>query len=151
MRPHLPRLLDEMVEMIRIHVPEYARPGDVNYARIVRLAVEYAMEHFVKIIEDSDSSWKEVQQVYFDVGYGEAVEGRSLEHLQNAMRLASRVAWRNLAIEAELLGRPYSMIRVLAEANFAYLDQLASAAVHGYSRARERAAGEREHRRGRLF
>jgi hypothetical protein len=151
MRPHLPRMLDEMVEVIRIHVPEYARPGDATYARIVRLAVEYATEHFVKIIADPDTSWKEVQQVYFDVGYGEAVEGRSLEHLQNAMRLASRVAWRNLAIEAERLGRPYSMISVLAEANFAYLDQLASAAAHGYSRAREKAAGEREHRRGRLL
>ncbi|MEO5875797.1 MAG: helix-turn-helix domain-containing protein, partial [Streptosporangiaceae bacterium] len=151
MRPHLPRLLDEMVEGIRIHVPEYARPGDATYLRVVRLAVEYAMEHFVKIIADPDSSWKEVQQVYFDVGYGEAVEGRSLEHLQNAMRLGSRVAWRNLAIEAERLGRPYSMISILAEANFAYLDQLSSAAAHGYSRAREKAAGEREHRRGRLL
>lgn len=151
MRPHLPRLLDEMVEGIRIHVPEYARPGDATYARIVRLAVEYAMEHFVKIIADADSSWKEVQQVYFDVGYGEAVEGRSLEHLQNAMRLCSRVAWRNLAVEAERLGRPYAMISRLAEANFAYLDQLASAAAHGYSRAREKTAGEREHRRGRLL
>jgi hypothetical protein len=44
-----------------------------------------------------------------------------------------------------------AVIRILAEAIFAYLDELASAAAQGYSRAREKAAGEREHRRGRLL
>lgn len=38
-----------------------------------------------------------------------------------------------------------------ASPGFAYLDVPASAAAHGYSRAREKAAGEREQRRGRLL
>ncbi|MFB4307567.1 PucR family transcriptional regulator [Actinomadura sp. GTD37] len=151
MRPHLPALLAVMVEGVLRHVPEYDRPGDAGYWRVAEAAVAHAMEHFVQMIADPDSSWKEVYQVFFDVGYGEAVEGRSLEHLQNAMRVGSRIAWRHLAVEAERLGRPRALVSLLAEANFAYLDALASAAAHGYARAREKAAGEREQRRGRLL
>ncbi|MFD0688563.1 helix-turn-helix domain-containing protein [Actinomadura fibrosa] len=151
MRPHLPALLGPMVRGVLRHVPEYDRPGDAAYARAAEAAVAHAMEHFVRMIADPDTSWKEVYQVFFDVGYGEAVEGRSLEHLQNAMRIGSRLAWRHLAVEAERLGRPRALISLLAEANFAYLDALASAAAHGYARAREKAAGEREQRRGRLL
>ncbi|NYD45166.1 hypothetical protein BJY14_001149 [Actinomadura luteofluorescens] len=151
MRPRLPGLLDVMVEGVLRHVPEYDRPGDAAYWRVAEAAVAKAMEHFVQMIADPDTSWKEVYQVYFDVGYGEAVEGRSLEHLQNAMRVGSRLAWRHLAVEAERLGRPPALVSLLAEANFAYLDALASAAAHGYARAREKAAGEREQRRGRLL
>ncbi|WP_024935244.1 MULTISPECIES: helix-turn-helix domain-containing protein [Actinomadura] len=151
MRPRLPDLLGVMVEGVLRHVPEYDRPGDAAYWRVAEAAVAQAMEHFVQVIADPDTSWAEVYQVFFDVGYGEAVEGRSLEHLQNAMRIASRLAWRHLAVEAERLGRPPALVSLLAEANFAYLDALASAAAHGYARAREKAAGEREQRRGRLL
>ncbi|GAA1825497.1 helix-turn-helix domain-containing protein [Actinomadura chokoriensis] len=151
MRPRLPDLLGVMVKGVLRHVPEYDRPGDAAYWRVAEAAVAHAMEHFVHMIADPDASWKEVYQVFFDVGYGEAVEGRSLEHLQNAMRVGSRIAWRHLAVEAERLGRPRALISLLAEANFAYLDALASAAAHGYARAREKAAGEREQRRGRLL
>ncbi|MGI5165510.1 PucR family transcriptional regulator [Spirillospora sp. CA-253888] len=151
MRPQLPAVQQVMVEGVLFHVPEYSRPGDPMYLRVVEAAVGYAMEHFVQMIADPDSSWKEIHQVYFDVGYGEAVEGRSLEHLQNAMRIGSRIAWRHLSVEADRLGRPRSLVSLLAEANFAYLDELSSAAAHGYSRAREKAAGEREQRRGRLL
>jgi hypothetical protein len=151
MRPRLPALLGVMVKGVLRHVPEYDRPGDAAYWRVAEAAVAHAMEHFVHMIADPDASWREVYQVFFDVGYGEAVEGRSLEHLQNAMRVGSRIAWRHLAVEAERLGRPRALISLLAEANFAYLDALASAAAHGYARAREKAAGEREQRRGRLL
>ncbi|WP_433468770.1 helix-turn-helix domain-containing protein [Spirillospora sp. CA-128828] len=151
MRPRLPDLLGVMVEGVLRHVPEYDRPGDAAYWRVAEAAVAHAMEHFVQMIADPDTSWKEVYQAFFDVGYGEAMEGRSLEHLQNAMRVGSRLAWRHLAVEAERLGRPPALVSLLAEANFAYLDALASAAAHGYARAREKAAGEREQRRGRLL
>ena len=151
MRPHLPALLKVMVEGVQRHVPEYARPGDRIYEQTIEQAVGHAIAHFIGLISDPDSSWKDVYQVYFDVGYGEAVEGRSLEHLQNAMRITSRLAWRHLAVEAERLGKSRALIALLAEANFAYLDELASAAAPGYARAREKAAGEREQRRGRLM
>ncbi|GAA3213752.1 helix-turn-helix domain-containing protein [Actinocorallia longicatena] len=151
MRPAIPSVLKIMVEGVRRLVPEYARPGDHVYQQTVELAVSHAMTHFVQLIADPDASWKDVHQVYFDVGYGEAVEGRGLEHLQNAMRISSRIAWRHLSVEAGRLGKSRELTALLAEANFAFLDELASAAAHGYARAREKQAGEREQRRGRLL
>ncbi|TQM67975.1 PucR-like helix-turn-helix protein [Actinomadura hallensis] len=151
MRPHLPALVDAMVEGVLRHVPEYARPDDPVYVDVMRVAAERGMGHFVQMIADPDASWREVHQVFFDIGYGEAVEGRSLEHLQNALRIASRTAWRYLSREADRLQKPRELAISLAEVNFAYLDLLASAAAQGYARAREKAAGEREQRRGRLL
>jgi hypothetical protein len=151
MRPHLPALVDSMVEGVLRHVPEYARPDDPVYTETIRVAIERGMGHFVQMIADPDVSWKEVHQVFFDVGYGEAMEGRSLEHLQNALRVASRTAWRYLSREADRLQKPRELAIALTEVNFAYLDLLASAAAQGYARAREKAAGEREQRRGRLL
>lgn len=150
-RPHLPKLADIMVEGVVRHVPEYARRDDPHYQEVVRVAVSQAMGHFVRMIADPDAPWQEVHQVFFDIGYGEAVEGRDLEHLQSALRVASRTAWRYLAREAERLRKPRDVAISLTEVNFAYLDLLASAAAQGYSRAREKAAGEREQRRNRLM
>ncbi|MEV4678241.1 helix-turn-helix domain-containing protein [Actinomadura sp. NPDC049382] len=151
MRPHLSALADTMVEGVLRNVPEYARPDDPVYTEVMRVAVTRGMGHFIQLIADPDASWKEVHQVFFDIGYGEAMEGRSLEHLQNALRVASRTAWRYLSREADRLQKPRELAISLTEANFAYLDLLASAAARGYARAREKAAGEREQRRGRLL
>ncbi|MFD0905225.1 PucR family transcriptional regulator [Actinomadura sediminis] len=150
-RPHLPALVDAMVEGVLRHVPEYARREDPVYVEVVRDTTARGMEHFVRLIADPDASWKELHQLYFDIGYGEAVEGRGLEHFQNALRVASRTAWRYLAREADRLKKPSELAIRLTEANFAYLDLLASAAAQGYARAREKAAGEREQRRARLL
>ncbi|WP_235206470.1 MULTISPECIES: PucR family transcriptional regulator [Actinomadura] len=151
MRPHLPALVDSMVQGVLRHVPEYARPDDPVYTEVMRLAVAQGMGHFVQMIADPDASWQEVHQVFFDIGYGEAIEGRGLEHLQNALRVASRTAWRYLSREADRLRKPRRLAIALTEVNFAYLDLLASAAAQGYARAREKTAGEREQRRGRLL
>ncbi|MCD0450668.1 helix-turn-helix domain-containing protein [Actinocorallia sp. API 0066] len=151
LRPHVPRLLGVMIEAVQRHVPEYARPGDDLYTKIIEQACTHAMNQFVAVIADPETSWEGIRQLYFEIGYGEAVEGRSLEHLQNAMRVSSRVAWRYLSVEAERGGKPWSRVAVLAEANFAFLDELASAAAHGYARATVKAAGEREQRRTRLL
>src|SRR5262245_46127042 len=97
MRPVIPHAVEAMGAGIRAHIPEYNRPGDGNYARSIQLAVEYSVEHFVRIIADPGVPWSEVHQVFFDIGYGEAVEGRSLDQMQNAMRFGSRIAWRHLA------------------------------------------------------
>lgn len=76
MRPHLPALVDSMVQGVLRHVPEYARPDDPVYTEVMRLAVAQGMGHFVQMIADPDASWQEVHQVFFDIGYGEAIEGR---------------------------------------------------------------------------
>ncbi|RAY15997.1 PucR family transcriptional regulator [Actinomadura craniellae] len=150
-RPKLSGVAEEMIDEIQRGVPEYARPLDEEYVRMVRLAVEGALQQFVDLIGDSDSSWEPVAAVYREIGWAEAREGRSLDALQTALRLGARVAWRRLAAEAEQMNVSRRTLGRLAEAIFAFLDEIAAAATEGYTKAREQVAGELEHRRRRLL
>lgn len=150
-RPHLDALAEEMIDEILRGVPEYARPQDETYARLVRLAVEGALRQFVDLIVDPDASWEPVAAVYREIGMAEAREGRSLDVLQTSLRLGARVAWRRLAAESEHYNIPRRALASLAEAVFAFLDEIARAAAEGYTKAREQEAGELEHRRRRLL
>ncbi|MGI8328931.1 PucR family transcriptional regulator [Actinomadura scrupuli] len=150
-RPHLSGVADEMIGEIQQGVPEYARPLDDAYVRMVRLAVEGALQQFVDLIDDPMASWKNVVDVYGEVGRLEAREGRSLDALQTALRLGARVAWRRLTEESERLNVSRQTLGMLAEAIFAFLDEIAAAATLGYTKAREEVAGELEHRRRRLL
>jgi hypothetical protein len=151
MRPHLATLAEEMIQEILSEIPEYSRPQDEEYSRLVRLAVEGALRQFVDLIVDPDSSWEPVAAVYREIGWAEAREGRSLDVLQTSMRLCARVAWRRLAAESENLNISRRTLASLAEAIFAFLDEIARAAAEGYTKARAQEAGELEHRRRRLL
>jgi hypothetical protein len=150
-RPHLDTLAEEMIDEILRGVPEYARPQDEEYARMVRLAVEGALRQFVDLIADPDASWESVAAVYRGIGRAEAREGRSLDVLQTSMRLGARVAWRRLAAESEHYNISRRTLASIAEGIFAFLDEIARAATEGYTKAREQEAGELEHRRRRLL
>ncbi|MEW2358117.1 helix-turn-helix domain-containing protein [Spirillospora sp. NPDC029432] len=151
MRPHLDTLAEEMIQEILAGVPEYSRPQDEEYSRLVRLAVEGALRQFVDLIMDPESSWEPVAAVYREIGWAEAREGRSLDVLQTSLRLGARVAWRRLAAESESLNLSRHALASIAEAIFAFLDEIARAATEGYTKARAQEAGELEHRRRRLL
>ncbi|MBO3748893.1 helix-turn-helix domain-containing protein [Streptosporangiaceae bacterium NEAU-GS5] len=138
-----------MIDEIQRSVPEYARPSDEVYIKVVRLAVEEALRRFVEFVEHPDVPWD--PEVFRAIGRGEAAEGRDLEPLQAAMRLGARVAWRQLTEQRDRLGLDPQTLYDLGEAIFVFLDQLADAAAEGYAEARAHAAGELERRRRRLL
>ncbi|TMR90299.1 PucR family transcriptional regulator [Nonomuraea basaltis] len=138
-----------MIEEIQARIPEYARPEDELYIKVVRMAVEQAIEGFLDRIEHPGAPWD--PEPFRMIGKGEAAEGRNLEPLQTAMRLGARVGWRRLTDIAEPLGLSPQSLYDLGEAIFVYLDQLADAAAEGFEEARAHAAGETERRRNRLL
>ncbi|GAA3256413.1 helix-turn-helix domain-containing protein [Nonomuraea helvata] len=140
---------EEVIEEIQTRIPEYARPSDGLYLKVIRMAVEQAIEGFLNRIENPDTPWD--PEPFRMIGKGEAAEGRNLEPLQTAMRLGARVGWRRLTELAEPLGLSPQTLYDLGEAIFVYLDQLADAAAEGFEEAGARAAGEIERRRARLL
>ncbi|WP_329522236.1 hypothetical protein [Spirillospora sp. NBC_01491] len=134
-RPHLDTLAEEMIDEILAGIPEYSRPHDGEYARLVRLAVEGALQQFVDLIGTPESSWEAVAGVYREIGRAEAWEGRSLDVLQTLLRLGARVAWRRLAAESEQTNVSRRTLASIAEAIFAFLDEIARAAPEGYTKA----------------
>jgi hypothetical protein len=76
--------------------------------------------------------------------------GRSLDALLAAYRLGARVAWRRLAAAGERAGLSPRTLYTLAEAIFAYIDELSALSIEGYAREQAAAAGALQRRRQRL-
>ncbi|MFI9558571.1 helix-turn-helix domain-containing protein [Nonomuraea endophytica] len=149
LRQGIGRVSTEVIEEIQARIPEYARPSDEVYIKVIRMAVEQAIYGFLDRIENPDAAWD--PEPFRMIGRGEAAEGRNLEPLQTALRLGARVGWRRLTEIAEPLGLSPQSLYDLGEAIFVYLDQLADAAAEGFDEAKAHAAGEIERRRTRLL
>src|SRR3954449_5492788 len=149
--PELPALGDEILAVIAEEVPEYARPLEGNFGRGLRLGVEEALGQFARLVADPDSGRAQSSEVYRGLGRGEMREGRALDSLQAAYRVGARVAWRLLSSVGLAAGLSPERLCSLADAIFAYIDELSADSVEGYAQAQEAAAGERERRRRRVL
>ena len=150
-RPELPALRDEILQVIAAEVPDYARPLEGAFGRGIRMGVEEALGNFADLIEDPDSPGATSREVYVQLGAGEMRQGRSLDALQAAYRVGARVAWRRLAAAGLRAGLSPAVLCDTADAIFAYIDEISASSVEGYARAQQTAAGERERRRRDLF
>jgi hypothetical protein len=148
MRPELPGLADQIIAEIRAAIPEYARPLDGAYGRALRGNVDQALASFVDMVADPDAPRDRLTGVCRRLGRLEARQGRSLDSLQAAYLLGTRVAWRRVMDLGERAGLPSPVMSQLADAAFDYLDDLASESRSGYLEERAACAeGRRESRR----
>lgn len=150
LRPAVPQMSDEVIAAIRERVPAYRRPLRGRFGAGIRRGVEEALAQFVDLIAEPGVDRAARDEVYRGLGRGEFRERRSLDSLLAAYRLGARVAWRQvagLAIDARL---DRDTLALLAEAVFAYIDELSALSVEGYAEAQSAAAGEMQRRRRRL-
>jgi hypothetical protein len=134
---------EEILAAIAREVPEYARPLEGAFGVGIRTGVGEALRQFSALIREPDGERAQSREVYRALGRGELRQGRTLDSLQAAYRVGARVAWRRLAAAAQEAGVKPQTLSLLAEAIFAYIDQLAADSVEGYAEA----LGEREDER----
>ena len=67
----------------------------------------------------------------YQLGRGEARNGRSTDALLSAYRIGARVAWREMSARAVAAGIPAERLAGFAELVFAYIDELSAASVAG--------------------
>src|SRR5829696_2902816 len=144
--PELDAVAAETIAAIAREVPEYARPLEGNFGRGIRTGVEEALRQFVALIRDPEGGRGVGREVYVELGRGELRQGRTLDSLQAAYRVGARVAWRRISSAARRAGLAPEELSLLAEAIFAYIDELSADSVEGYAEAR----AEVEDRRRRL-
>jgi hypothetical protein len=148
--PELPAITEEILATIAREVDEYARPLEGAFGRGIRTGVDQALLQFVALIRDPDAGREPGREVYVQLGRGEQRQGRTLDSLQAAYRIGARVAWRRIAAagrRADLAAEPLTL---LAEAIFAYIDELAADSVDGYAEARAEVEDMRRRRRHEL-
>jgi len=150
LRPELPALADEIVAELSRGVPDYARPLEGPFGQALRAGVEEALGRFTRLVADPKADPDAGREVYLNLGRGEMRAGRSLDALLAAYRLGARVAWRRLAAAGERAGLSPRTLYTLAEAIFAYIDELSADSIEGYAREQAAAAGALQRRRQRL-
>jgi PucR C-terminal helix-turn-helix domain len=141
----------EILESIAHEVPEYARPLEGRFGRGIRRGVEEALAQFVALIRDPDAGRGSGREVYLALGRGEQRAGRTLDSLQAAYRIGARVAWRRFADACRRARIGTEPLALLAEAVFAYIDELAADSVEGYSQAQAEVEDLRRRRRRELI
>lgn len=148
--PELPAITAEILETIAREVPEYARPLEGRFGRGIRTGVGEALAQFVGLIRDSDRGRERGREVYVELGRGEQRVGRTLDSLQAAYRVGARVAWRRFAAAAQRAELDSEHLALLAEAIFAYIDELSADSVEGYAEAQAAVEDLRRRRRQEL-
>ena len=133
--PELPAITEEILETIAREVPEYARPLEGRFGRGIRNGVGEALLQFVALIRDPDQGREPGREVYVELGRGEQRVGRTLDSLQAAYRIGARVAWRRIAAAGRRAKLEAEPLALLAEAIFAYIDELSADSVEGYAEA----------------
>jgi hypothetical protein len=141
----------EILESIAHEIPEYARPLEGRFGRGIRRGVEEALAQFVALIRDPDAGRGAGREVYLALGRGEQRVGRTLDSLQAAYRIGARIAWRRFADACRRAGVGAEPLALLAEAVFAYIDELAADSVEGFSQAQAEVEDLRRRRRRELI
>jgi len=148
--PELPAVTEEIIATIAREVPEYARPLEGRFGRGIRTGVDEALLQFVALIRDPDAGRHRGREVYVALGRGEQRVGRTLDALQAAYRVGARVAWRRIAGAGHRADLGSEHLALLAEAIFAYIDELSADSVEGYAEAQAEVEGLRRRRRQEL-
>jgi hypothetical protein len=148
--PELEAITEEIMATIAREVPEYARPFEGSFGRGVRTGVTEALRQFLAVIRSPSGARGRGREVYVALGRGELRQGRTLDSLQSAYRVGARVAWRRVAEAARRAGLDPETISLLAEAIFAYIEEISADSVEGYAEARSRVEDERRRRRREL-
>jgi hypothetical protein len=151
LEPELPALTAEILATIPREVPEYARPFEGSFGRGIKVGVTEALHRFLELIRAPDVRPEPGREVYVELGRGELRQGRSLDSLQAAYRIGARVAWRRLAAAGRSGGVADEVLHRLAEAIFAYIEELSSESVEGYAQEQSLREGVRERERRRLL
>jgi hypothetical protein len=148
MQRELPSLVDEIVTEIRDTIPEYARPLDGPYGRTMRSGVERALSGFVEWIMSPGAPMDDICR---KLGQFEAYEGRQLDTLQSAYRVGAQTGWRRVMALHRRYDLPPATVSVLADALFAYMEELASLSLKGYLEAKAESNEKLEAGRRRLL
>jgi hypothetical protein len=138
MRAHLPEVADRTVEAIIDEVPSYQDALSGSMGEIIRNAVQLALGGFLSLAggrrgADPGTPTAPAMEGAYQLGRGEARNGRSTEALLSAYRIGARVSWREMSTRAVAAGIPADRLAGFAELVFAYIDELSAASVAGHT------------------
>ncbi|MFC5289390.1 PucR family transcriptional regulator [Actinokineospora guangxiensis] len=150
-RPLAGKMIADVVAAVRDAVPAYRRPLTGKFREVLVGGVEMAVMQCFRFVEDPGASRAEWLEVFRYAGRVEFLEGRTMDSLQTAVRVGARAVWRHIGRAGQDLGMSADDLLTLAEAVFAYVDDICVVAVSGYTEAQAQASGSYERKRRQLL
>ncbi|MFT7834845.1 helix-turn-helix domain-containing protein [Saccharothrix sp. BKS2] len=141
----------DMVREIQHQIAEYSQKLEGMFGQVVVEGVEQAIHQFIDRMVDPTAEREDRAKLFRLLGKLEVSAGRSLDLLQTAYRIGARVAWRRISEFGQTERVPLATMCLIAEAIFAYIDELSLRSMEGYAEAQARHAGALERRRKRLL
>ncbi|MET8652386.1 PucR family transcriptional regulator [Nocardia aurea] len=135
----LPTVAERTVATVIAEVPSYADAFSGRMGRIIEVAVQQALQGFIKESTEPPPNDADVAAAgpsldgAYSLGRGEARQGRSTDVLLAAYRTGATVAWRELSGIAVSHGLPGDTLALLAELMFGYIDRLSAYSVAGHA------------------
>lgn len=152
LRPGLHDLIEEVMTVVAVSVPAYARPLEGRFGETVRQGVEVALSRFLELPGTAQSALsRDSRRVYSALGRGEVRQGRTLEGLLAAYRAGARVTLRRMSREALDAGLDTDALVALGESILAYIEELSAASAEGFAFEQSERAGEMDRRRVELL
>src|SRR3954464_4605821 len=151
LRPAVPRLVDERIDAIRAEIPAYDRPLQGDFGDRVRGSTTASVERFLALIAGEERDIRGTSDLYVELGRNEVRSGRPIDTLLGAYRIGARVMWRGFAAEGQAAGVEPEVLYRLAEALFAYVDELSHESSDGYAEELAQRHGARERERERML
>ncbi len=151
LRSELPDVVQEVVTEIRKSIPEYNRPADSAYDQILRISTDLLLTGFLDSVADPGAPATQRDETCRAIGQFEAIEGRNLDHVQTATRIAFHVAWRRTVVVAEREQIPTSIVSSTVDAMLVYLEESVAQIRIGHQQATGHADVRRREDRRRLL
>lgn len=134
----LPGMAERTVTAVTAEVPSYADAFSGRMGQNIENAVQMALGAFLQLAvraDDSDPATplSPALDGAYELGRGEARNGRSMDALLSAYRVGARVAWRELSTTVVSAGLPAQTVARFAEMVFAFIDELSASSVAGHA------------------
>ena len=135
LRGQLADVADRAVVAIIDEVPSYAGALIGPMGATIRNAVQLALGGFLTLatLEGESPPMAPALEGAYQLGRGEARNGRTMEALLAAYRIGARVSWRDLSQIAVDQGVGAAQLSRFAELVFAYIDELSAASAAGHT------------------
>lgn len=142
---HLPVITEQLLAGVHHDVPVYAAPLGGALRQEIRHGVQAALTRFLDLADTDQPALREVDRVVYEgLGRAEVHQGRPMDALFTAYRSGARTTLRSMSKVAMEAGFEASVLIVLAESVFAYIEELSAASAEGYAMEQSERAGERD-------
>ena len=134
----LPSMAEHIVTAVTVEVPSYADAFSGRMGQIIENAVQMALGAFLRLAvgahgSDPAPTLAPALEGAYELGRGEARQGRSMDALLSAYRVGARIAWRELSETAVAADMPAETVARFAELVFAFIDELSASSLTGHA------------------